>query len=108
MSPKKKSDAVTTAAPSESKPWYITTWAGMDNYECSDCPFATLDPDAIAEHVRLHEPEPVIDHADPEPDLPGNEENESAAVILITDAMMTESAIESIADETIEEGSEPA
>lgn len=30
--------------------WTETTWSGLANYQCSACPFATIDADAMARH----------------------------------------------------------
>ena len=29
----------------------VSLWAGLENYECSDCPWSTLDKDFIQNHV---------------------------------------------------------
>lgn len=34
----------------------VTKWAGLDNYECERCPFATLDGPRIREHVAHAHP----------------------------------------------------
>ena len=32
------------------EPWRTTIWAGLPNYECVRCPYATLDIDRIRSH----------------------------------------------------------
>jgi hypothetical protein len=40
-----------------SEPYIENTWAGLPHFECAepDCPFDTLDEQAMQEHVREHE-----------------------------------------------------
>jgi hypothetical protein len=30
-----------------------TSWKGHKNYECEQCPFKTLDKEAIGDHIRV-------------------------------------------------------
>ena len=32
----------------------VTRWNGMRNYECTRCPFATLDEERAREHSKKH------------------------------------------------------
>lgn len=36
--------------------WVKNQWNGLDNYQCSLCPFATLDHDLMKEHARDRHP----------------------------------------------------
>ena len=36
------------------KRYKITKWKGLDNYECRDCPFATLNKRAMTQHIEIH------------------------------------------------------
>lgn len=41
-------------------PRYRTTkWSGLDNFECQQCPFSTLDHGLIIRHVRERHPTPA-------------------------------------------------
>jgi hypothetical protein len=55
-SPKAEEVVARKPAPPPAKPaWTVGTWGGHPNYECSRCPFKTLDKAAAAEHVlRRH------------------------------------------------------
>ena len=37
-----------------SQPWTIVKWHHYDRYQCAECPFSTLKPDAIAKHYADH------------------------------------------------------
>jgi hypothetical protein len=41
----------------EGQGWTVGKWSGLDNYECVDCSFSTLDLPLIQDHrVKVHAP----------------------------------------------------
>lgn len=44
----------------EKKGYTTTKWNKLPNYECNDCPYATLDEDNMKDHVRLHDGDAVV------------------------------------------------
>lgn len=72
-----------------------TKWAGKDNYECTECAFATLDRGRMVIHVRTAHPT-VAEAGQPVSDLAGvdfasDEAAELAAELGVTAARLQRS-----------------
>ena len=54
-----KSDVVTYLEHQDAPElWTVSRWKDQDNYECTHCPFSTLDLSLMQEHALEHLPQP--------------------------------------------------
>ncbi len=56
--PKKSSGGTEAPPKTQAAPYTLGEWKGFPRFQCSKCPFDSLDEEVIKQHVKTHEPPP--------------------------------------------------